>query len=136
MLNFDLFINNEFVCSQRADGLIIATPTGSTAYALSAGGPILHPQLDALAIVPLCPHRLSSRPIVISSDNVIDIYLFKTKSQQDAIISCDGRSLDLSDIKQLTIKQCEQVITLIHPVSYNYFCALKSKLHWENNPAN
>lgn len=133
LLNFDLFINHEFICSQRADGVIISTPTGSTAYALSAGGPIIHPSMKALSIVPLCPHRLSSRPIIVTDDCIIDIYLSNIKSKSDAILSCDGKTINKS-ITQLTIKKSSSLFTLLHPKSYNYFNTLKSKLSWEAQP--
>jgi NAD+ kinase len=134
LLNFDLFINHEFICSQRADGAIISTPTGSTAYALSAGGPIIHPEMQALSIIPLCPHRLNSRPLIVSDDSIIDIYLSNIKSKPDVLVSCDGKKLEQDNISQLTIKKSTNSMKLLHPKYYNYFHTLKSKLHWEKPP--
>src|SRR3990167_2411064 len=91
MIEYDVYINNEFVCSQRADGLIVATPTGSTAYALSGGGPILHPHLDAIVLVPMFPHTLSSRPIVIKNNSHIKILICK-ENETSPYISCDGQN--------------------------------------------
>lgn len=131
LLDFEIFINQEFICSQRADGQIIATPTGSTAYALSAGGPIIHPRLNALSLVSLCPHRLNSRPIVVPENHQIDVYLANENSQTDALISCDGVAEPQQTVQCVSVQQSETYLTLLHPLQYHYFEALKSKLHWE-----
>lgn len=138
MLEFDIYINEQFMCNQRADGLIIATPTGSTAYALSGGGPILHPKLDAIVILPMFPHTLTSRPIVIDADSMIDIAI----SPQDEtlpMLAHDGRlHVPVSAKDQVSIRKKTRGLRLIHPMDYNYFQTLQSKLYWErkNNVLN
>ena len=131
MLEFDIYINQQFMCNQRADGLIIATPTGSTAYALSGGGPILHPKLDAIVLVPMFPHTLTSRPIVIDSDSIIDIVI----SPHDATLpglTHDGRyHVPISAQDKVRIFKKPSSLHLIHPLDYNYFETLQSKLYWE-----
>lgn len=131
MLEFDIYINEQFMCNQRADGLIIATPTGSTAYSLSGGGPILHPKLDAIVILPMFPHTLTSRPIVIDADSIIDIAI----SPQDETLpglTHDGRlHVPVSAKDQVSIRKKTQSLRLIHPMDYNYFQTLQSKLYWE-----
>jgi NAD+ kinase len=131
MIEFEIHINNEFVCSQRADGLIIATPTGSTAYALSAGGPILKPGLSAVTIVPMCPHTLSSRPIVVNGDSCIELII--TQNNKNTVnVTCDGiQHIPVNAGDRITIEQHEKCLTLIHPSNYNYFTTLREKLNWE-----
>jgi len=130
MIVFEIYINQEFVCKQRADGLIIATPTGSTAYALSGGGPILHPQLDAMVLVPMFPHTLSSRPIVISGDSDIELHLSAASH-----ISCDGQNrIAMPSDSRVTIKKQSKQLRLMHPQAYDYFETLREKLRWENLP--
>ena len=133
LLCYELFINDSFVCAQRADGLIISTPTGSTAYALSAGGSIIHPAIKAIALTPLCPHRLSSRPIIVPSDSIIDIHLTSPTAQHDALVSCDGFDMTTAPIHQATIQHAPEALQLIHPPHYCYFEALKHKLRWERS---
>jgi len=138
MLEFDIYINEQFMCNQRADGLIIATPTGSTAYALSGGGPILHPKLDAIVIVPMFPHTLTSRPIVIDGDSVIDIAI-SPRDETLPMLAHDGRlHVPVSAKDQVSIRKKTQLLRLIHPIDYNYFQTLQSKLYWErkNNGLN
>lgn len=130
MIQFEIYIDNQFVCSQDSDGLIIATPTGSTAYALSGGGPILHPQLDAIVLVPMFPHTLSSRPIVIEGNRQINI-IISPNNPTSPRLSCDGReALNAPASSHITIHKKSQPLHLIHPVDYNYYEALRSKLHW------
>ena len=132
MIEFDVYINEQFMCSQRADGIIVTTPTGSTAYALSGGGPILHPQLDALALVPVFPHKLSSRPIVVNGDSVIKI-IIHPHNENAPRVSCDSQ--DRVSVPQggyIRIVKKPQQLRLIHPVGYNYFETLRSKLGWES----
>ena len=132
MIEFDMFINEEFVCRQRADGLIVATPTGSTAYALSGGGPILHPHLDALVIVPMFPHTLSSRPIVVSGDSKITLVIAESR-QSTAYVSCDGHNrVAISPGAKVHIKKKPTQLRLIHPQGHNFFETLTTKLHWES----
>jgi NAD+ kinase len=133
MLDFSILIDNQSVCQQRADGLIITTPTGSTAYALSAGGPILHPSLNALAVVPMLPHKLSSRPIVVDRNAHITVQL-QAREATSPCISCDGQaSIPVPPHTQLRITTLPQELTLIHPLNYNYYQTLRSKLGWEHS---
>lgn len=133
MVEFETYINDEFVCKQRADGLIIATPTGSTAYALSAGGPILKPGLNAVAIVSMCPHTLSSRPLVVSNDSRINLYI--TPNNKGPVnISCDGiQRLPVEPGSHVLIERYSKQLKLIHPANYNYFSTLREKLNWEKH---
>jgi len=129
MLEFEIYLDKRFMCSERADGLIVATPTGSTAYALSGGGPILHPGLKAIVIVPMFPQTLSSRPIVIHSHFDIDIVL--SSPVKKALVSCDGQTqLPLSDDGHLHIVRHPRTLNFIHPTNYHYFETLRRKLHW------
>lgn len=131
MIEFEVHINHQMICHQRADGIIVATPTGSTAYALSGGGPILHPQLDAVVLVPMFPHTLSSRPIVVKADSVISIVL-STSIEASPRVSCDGQErIPLEPGGIITIKKKQKKLRLIHPLDYNYFQTLREKLGWE-----
>jgi NAD+ kinase len=133
MIEFEIYINDVLMCHQRADGLIIATPTGSTAYALSGGGPILHPNLDAIVLVPMFPHKLSSRPIVITGDSEITL-IISPKTESPPKISCDGQErLTLNKNTLLTIKKRKQHLCLLHPKNHNYFETLRNKLGWEES---
>lgn len=130
MLGFDLCIDDQFVYSSRSDGLIVSTPTGSTAYALSAGGPIMHPKLDALVLAPMFPHTLNARPIVVPADCVISVTVTE-KHQALPQVSCDGQthiSLLLDD--QVVIRQSIEKLTLLHPPGYSYYEVCRSKLQW------
>lgn len=131
MIEFEVRINNQVICTQRADGIIVATPTGSTAYALSGGGPILHPQLDAVVLVPMFPHTLSSRPIVVKGDSEILIHL-SPLNEVCPRVSCDGQKrIPLSPDGKIKIKKYPQTLRLIHPLDYNYYQTLREKLGWE-----
>lgn len=131
LIEFDIVINNQFVCQQRADGLIIATPTGSTAYALSGGGPILHPALNAIVLVPMFPHRLSNRPIVIDGDAKIEVVIHK-QNASTPFISCDGQHrIRIEPGSKITVQKHEKKLQLIHPKSYDYFTTLRQKLGWQ-----
>lgn len=133
MIEFDQHVNDQFVCRQRADGLIIATPTGSTAYALSGGGPILQPGIDAVVMVPMFPHTLSSRPVVVGGDSHIDIVI-GDNIEAPAFISCDGANRVAAPAgAKLHIQKNTQALTLIHPTDYNYFTTLREKLNWEKH---
>jgi NAD+ kinase len=130
MIEFEIYIDEQFVCSQNSDGLIIATPTGSTAYALSGGGPILHPQLDAIVLVPMFPHTLSSRPIVIEGNQKINIIISPNNSTTPRL-SCDGQAyISTPPGSNITIQKKKQHLHLLHPLDYNYYETLRSKLHW------
>ncbi|MCD6046150.1 MAG: kinase [Gammaproteobacteria bacterium] len=134
MIEFEIYIDDEFVCSQRADGLITATPTGSTAYALSGGGPIVSPYLNAIVMVPMFPHTLSSRPIVIDSHQKINIIL-TDNNQANARVSCDGHERIVLPIGEtLTLQRKKEELRLIHPKNYRYFETLRNKLGWAHKP--
>ncbi|MCB1738173.1 MAG: NAD(+) kinase [Gammaproteobacteria bacterium] len=136
MIEFETHINGQYVNTHRADGLIVSTPTGSTAYALSGGGPLLTPNLNALAMVPICPHTLSDRPIVISADSHIEVRLTQTQTD-DVRITLDGQiDHDLGDGgDRVEIHRAETPLTLIHPADHDYFKILRAKLHWGSRPA-
>lgn len=130
MLELEVYINGEFVCSHRADGLIIATPTGSTAYALSGGGPILHPSIDALVMLPMFSHALTSRPIVVPGNSKISIK-FSPHNKTASKISCDGNEIGVVPAGgSLTLEKYAHSMRLIHPLNYNFYQSLRSKLHW------
>jgi NAD+ kinase len=132
MLNFEVLTQNRRICQLRADGYIVATPTGSTAYALSAGGPILEPQTDALALVPMFSHSLSSRPLVISAKHTIDIRL--DDNQTKAIISADGQvQYHFNESMHCQIKRSHNTLKLIHSKNYDFFTNLSEKLSWNNS---
>ncbi len=133
IIEFETRINDAFVNHQRGDGMVISTPTGSTAYALSAGGPILHATLDAITLVPISPHTLSSRPIVVDADSLIDILIFNTK-EGIAQVTCDGHlSTDLHVGDHIKVQRKADKITLLHPKQYDYFEILRAKLHWSEH---
>ncbi len=133
MIEFEVFSDNQLINKQRADGLIVSTPTGSTAYSLSGGGPIMHPSLDTLALVPICPHTLSHRPILLPADQQIEIKL--SKPNMIGQISFDGATQALINYKdRVQIKRYCKQITLLHPADYDYFHILRAKLKWSNQP--
>jgi len=124
----------EFICQHRADGIIVSTATGSTAYALSSGGPVLHPSVEAVAIVPICPHTLSDRPIVVPAARTIRIVL--GRDETTATVTCDGQiSEALAPGDTVEISRSPHALRLIHPRNYSYFELLRDKLHWGQNPA-
>lgn len=128
MIEFELLINGEPIYTQRSDGLIVATPTGSTAYALSAGGPIVHPSLKVMALVPVCPHTLTNRPIVISSDCVVEIVVH---SADDPRAHFDSHShFDLRDGDRVRVRRYEHYASLLHPAGHSYYAMLRQKLNW------
>jgi NAD+ kinase len=130
LLDFTTEVDSVYVNTHRGDGLIVATPTGSTAYALSCGGPIIQPNVDALVMVPICPHTLSDRPLVLPSSSVIRVTL-DNAGGSEAHVVCDGESvarMAAGDV--LTISLAKQPITLLHPREYNYYELLRSKLNW------
>ncbi len=133
MIEFETRINNEFVNHQRADGIVISTPTGSTAYALSSGGPLLHATLDAITLVPISPHTLSSRPLVVNADSQIDIMICNTK-EGIAQATCDGHlSTDVHVGDHIKVSRKNEKITLLHPKQHNYYEILRAKLHWSEH---
>ena len=128
LIEFLVHIDGEFVYDLRADGLIVATPTGSTAYALSSDGPILQPSVPGFALVPICPHTLSNRPIMVSDRTVIDITL---KRSIDARLHFDGQmQCDLQEGDRVVIRRAEHTIKFVHPPGYSYYAMLREKLHW------
>lgn len=130
MNEFEIYIDDQFVCSQDSDGIIIATPTGSTAYALSGGGPILHPQLDAMVLVPMFPHTLSIRPIVIEGYRHITIAITPNNTAIPRL-TCDSQSfIHTPPGSQIHIYKKPERLHLIHPLDYDYYETLRSKLHW------
>ncbi|MGA0805557.1 MAG: NAD(+) kinase [Pseudohongiellaceae bacterium] len=134
MIEFELYIDGQFVYNQASDGLIVATPTGSTAYSMSAGGPIMHPKLDALVLVPMYPHSLSSRPIVVDSDSEITIVIGERHGTRPQI-SCDGSVVCTTNVgDELTIKRKAQQLKLLHPIDYDYYATCRSKLGWSHRP--
>jgi len=128
LIEFGLTIDGEFVYALRGDGIIVATPTGSTAYALSAQGPILHPAVPALAIVPLNPHTLSARPVSVSDRSVIEI---SVPHAADARAHFDGfSSTDMAEGDRLVLRRSADVVRFVHPPGYRFFATLRSKLRW------
>jgi len=113
---------------QRSDGLISSTPTGTTAYALSAGGPLLHPTLEAITLVPICPHTLSNRPIAIDSRSVVEVTLVQA---DDARVHFDGQlHAELLEGDRVVVKRLEKCITLLHPPGHSHYEVLREKLNW------
>lgn len=130
MNEFEIYINDQFVCSQDSDGVIVATPTGSTAYALSGGGPILHPSMDAMVIVPMFPHTLTLRPIVIDGNHRITIVITPNNTATPRV-SCDSQTFfNTPPGSHITIQKKDKHLLLIHPLDYDYYATLRSKLHW------
>jgi NAD+ kinase len=133
MIEFAVAVDGEPIYSLRADGLIVATPTGSTAYALSAGGPILHPQLHAISLVPISPHTLSNRPIAIHSASRVDITVIRAS---DARVNYDVQGhFELRPEDVVSVTAADFPVTLLHPRGYSYFSTLRSKLHWNDGGA-
>ncbi|KAE9537036.1 NAD(+) kinase [Ursidibacter arcticus] len=129
-IDFEVSIDGKFAFSQRSDGLIISTPTGSTAYSLSAGGPILTPNLNAIALVPMSPHSLSSRPLVVDGDSIISLR-FAQYNQPNLVVSCDSqRLLPFSADERVIVQKSTDKLKLLHLKDYNYFNVLGSKLGW------
>lgn len=130
MLDFETWIDGVYVNTHGGDGLVVASSTGSTAYALSCGGPIIAPHLDVLVVAPICPHTLSDRPIVVSGRSVIAVKLVDRPDTR-AQVTCDGVSLgELSAGDRLEVHPTAQKITLLHPNKFDYYRLLRSKLHW------
>lgn len=130
MVDFETSVDDVYVNTHSGDGLIIATPTGSTAYALSCGGPILEPQLDAVVVVPICPHTLTDRPVVLSADQQIDVKLLEREDTQ-AEITVDGFPTGaILPGDKLAISAANNRVTLVHPPGYDFYGILRSKLFW------
>ncbi len=127
---FDVFIEQQFVTHYRADGLILATPTGSTAYALSAGGPIMHPQLEAMVMVPMFSHGLNARPLVIHSEQVVELRI-SSVNECDLLVSCDGHEPQrVVPGASIMVQKHTKKLRLLHPLDYRYYETLRMKLGW------
>jgi len=134
MIEFTTDIDENFVNTQRADGIVVATPTGSTAYSLSGGGPILHPGLDAVVLVPICPHTLSNRPIVVSNKSRINIKMCESRDVS-ARVSFDGQSnINLRAGDHVEIRHKNHQLQIMHPKNYDYYHILRNKLGWSISP--
>jgi NAD+ kinase len=135
MIEFETWLDQEFISNHRADGVIVTSPTGSTAYALSGGGPLLHPSLPAMALVPICPHTLSDRPIVVGGERPIRIVI-RGVDRAQAMVTFDGQTsetLEPGDV--VHIGPAPYSLRLIHPTGYSYFRILRDKLRWGSGPA-
>jgi len=129
-MDFETSINGRFVNSHGGDGIVIATATGSTAYALSCGGPIVEPDLDVWVLAPICPHTLSDRPIVVRAGSKIQLRM-SDRFESRAQVTCDGTAIgDLAQGDNLYVESADAQITLLHPPGYDYYRLLRSKLHW------
>ncbi|MFV0576880.1 MAG: NAD(+) kinase [Vibrio sp.] len=132
MIEFEVYIDGSFAFSQRSDGLIVSTPTGSTAYSLSGGGPILSPSLDAISLVPMFPHTLSSRPLVVDGNRKIKLVV-SPDNRGTQEVSCDGQiSLPVSPGDEIQIFKSPNILKLIHPEDYSYYHVLRNKLGWSS----
>jgi NAD+ kinase len=130
MLDFSTSVDGVYVNTHRGDGLIVATPTGSTAYALSCGGPIIQPNVDSVVVVPICPHTLSDRPLVLKDSSDIDVRV-ENSGGSPARVVCDGEDFGkVGDNGILQIRRAAETVTLLHPRDYNYYELLRSKLNW------
>jgi NAD+ kinase len=132
MIEFELFIDGEFIYNVRSDGLIASTPTGSTAYSLSSGGPILHPGMAGICLVPLCPHALTNRPLIVKDTAEVEL---RVTHADDPRIHFDGQvTVDLQKGDSVRIKRSDYAICFLHPPGYSYFAMLRQKLHWSTRP--
>ena len=132
MIEFQLQVDDDFVYRMNADGLIIATPTGSTAYSMSAGGPIMNPKLDAVALVPMFPHSLNSRPMVVHGDSVIQIDTLE-RNKNNPLVTCDGQvSLTLKPGDSVVVRKKPRALRLPHPPGYSFYASCRDKLRWSD----
>jgi len=132
MIEFELYINDTFVYRQRADGLIVSTPTGSTAYSLSGGGPIMHPALDAIVLVPMFPHALSSRPIVVDGSSEIRLDIL-ARNRIHPPVTCDGQTnMKARPGDSVHICKNPHRLILLHPLGHNFYASCRDKLRWSN----
>ena len=131
MIEFDVFIDGEFVYKQRADGLIVFSSTGSTAYSLSGGGPLIHPDLNIIGVMPMFPHSLNTTPIIIDQHKKVRIVLNKIDSNQNSELSFDGQeNIDIKEGSSIEISKSKEEVSLIHPLDNEYFFGCRSKLGW------
>ncbi|MBS1209811.1 MAG: ppnK [Proteobacteria bacterium] len=132
MIEFELHVDGEYIYTQRSDGMIVSTPTGSTAYALAANGPILHPRLAGIVLVPLCPHALTYRPLALAQESMVELVIL---GPRDGVVHCDGQTLfEARAGDSLRVLRSQQGVTLLHPEGYSYFAVLREKLHWSALP--
>ena len=132
MIEFQLQVDDEFVYRMNADGLIIATPTGSTAYSMSAGGPIMNPKLDAVALVPMFPHSLTSRPMVVHGESEIRIDTLE-RNKNNPLVTCDGQvSLTLKPGDSVLVRKKSRALRLLHPPGYSFYASCRDKLRWSD----
>ena len=130
MIEFEIYVNNKFVNRQRSDGLIISTPTGSTAYSLSSGGPIMHPNLQAISLVSICPHTLSHRPIVLPDDSQIEIKFVDIPDNHAQVVIDGQTAIDVNIESHIKLQKHTNYMTLLHPKTYDYFEVVRTKLKW------
>ena len=129
MIEFELHVDDDFVNNQRADGIIVTTPTGSTAYALSSGGPIMHPSTNAICLVSISPHTMSHRPFILHGGS--EVFITLLDCEESATISFDAQSsITATEGVSIRVKQHDNFVHLIHPKGYDYFEIIRSKLHW------
>lgn len=132
MIEFELYVDDTFVYRQRADGLIVSTPTGSTAYSLSGGGPIMHPALDAVVLVPMFPHALSSRPIVVDGNSEIRVDILE-RNRIHPPVTCDGQvNMKAAPGDSVHISKKPHRMTLLHPIGHSFYASCRDKLRWSN----
>lgn len=136
LITLHTYVDGRFVHSQRADGIIIATPTGSTAYALSGGGPILAPELQAVVLVPVCPHTLTNRPIVLPSSATVEIEIAREHPAEDeSRVTCDGNAVQsLMAGDRIRVTRHPLAVRLLHPLGHDHFANLRAKLQWGQGP--
>lgn len=134
LITLNTYVDGRFVHTQRSDGMIISTPTGSTAYALSGGGPILDPTLPAMVLVPICPHTLTNRPLVISNNSRIEID-FASDNAEDSRVTVDGNPMPILKAgDRIRITRHADAVRLIHPSGHDHFATLRAKLQWGRSP--
>lgn len=136
VLDFDTYTKDDFISHHRADGIVVATPTGSTAYALSGGGPVVHPEIPALTLVPICPHTLSDRPLIMDAKQQIEVRI-SASHNGTALFTADGQvTRPLAPGDRVLMERAEHDLILIHPPDYDYFHILRSKLEWGHSLSN
>lgn len=134
MIELETYVDDRFVNAQRSDGVIVSTPTGSTAYALSGGGPLMHPSLDALLLVPICPHTFSNRPLVIAGSSRIEFRICNYEHDQ-VRLTCDGQvDLPLAADAPIRVERCRRRVRLLHPRGHDHYSILRAKLGWGKHP--
>jgi NAD+ kinase len=134
MIEYETYVDGQFVNIQRSDGFIVSTPTGSTAYNLSCGGPLVHPNMNASILAPICPHSLSNRPIVVNGDSAIKIVVCGHTTHRDIQVSCDGLKTTQPEDGTVLISKHRNQVRLLHPRDHDHFNTLRAKLGWSENP--